>query len=139
YRGPQDLKGMKIGITAPGSSTHFMALLLMTRGGLKRDDASFIGVGASTSAVAAVQRGEIDALVHVDPMISLLESQGAIKIVADTRTPEGTRQVYGGPYPAAVLYSTASYIEKNPRTMQSLTNAFVRALRWIQTKSAEEI
>ena len=27
YKGPKDLKGMKIGVTAPGSSTHFMALL----------------------------------------------------------------------------------------------------------------
>ena len=139
WRGFQDLKGMKIGITAPGSSTHFMALHLMTSHGLKREEASFISVGASASAVAAMQRGEIDALVHVDPMISLLESQNLIKVVADTRTAKGTQDVYGGPYPAAVLYASASYIDKNPKVMQSLTNAFVRALKWIQTKSAEEI
>src|SRR5260370_22867334 len=36
--------------------------------GLKRDDASFVGIGASASAVAAVQRGEIDAIVNVDPV-----------------------------------------------------------------------
>ena len=44
YRDPQDLKGMKIGVTAPGSSTHFMAAYMMVRNGLKPDDASFIGV-----------------------------------------------------------------------------------------------
>ena len=139
YRGPADLKGMKIGITAPGSSTHFMARYLMTQAGLKEDDASFIGVGSSASAVASVQRGEVDALVHVDPIISLLESDGAIKIVADTRTPEGTRQVFGGAYPAAVLYVTPIFAQRNPDIVQSLANAMVRGLRWIAHHSAEEI
>jgi NitT/TauT family transport system substrate-binding protein len=139
YRGPADLKGMKIGVTAPGSSTHFMALYLMARAGLKPDDASFVGVGAGSSAVAAVKRGEIDALVSVDPVINLLVSEGAIKVVSDTRTLEGTRAVYGGPYPAAVLYVTPAYIQNNAKTVQSLVNAFVRGLKWIASHPAEDI
>src|SRR6266480_729361 len=43
YRGPKDLKGMKIGVTAPGSSTHFMVLYMMAQAGVKADEASFIG------------------------------------------------------------------------------------------------
>jgi NitT/TauT family transport system substrate-binding protein len=139
YRRPADLKGMKIGITAPGSGTHLMVQHFMVRNGLAATDASFVGVGASASAVAAVQRGEIDAIVNVDPMISLLESQGLIKIVADTRTLDGTRQVFGGLYPAAVLYAGEPFIAKNPRTVQALANALVRGLKWIATHSAEEI
>jgi sulfonate transport system substrate-binding protein len=139
YRGAADLKGMKIGITAPGSSTHFMALHLMTQNGLRADEASFIGVGATSSAVAAVKRGEIDAIVNVDPVISVLESQNLVKIVADTRTLEGTRQVFGGPYTAAVLYALPAYVEKNTNAVQALVNAFVRGLRWMQVHSAEEI
>jgi NitT/TauT family transport system substrate-binding protein len=139
YRGPQDLKGMKIGVTAPGSGTHFMVQHFMGRNGLKPGDASFVGVGASASAVAAVQRGEIDAIVNVDPMISLLESQRLIKVVADTRTLDGTRTVFGGLYPAAVLYAPRNFIEKNPRTTQALVNALVRGLQWIASHSADEI
>ncbi len=139
YKDPKDLKGMKIGITAPGSGTHLMVQHFMTKHGLRTDDASFIGVGASASAVAAVQRGEIDAIVNVDPVISLLESQGLIKVIADTRTLDGTRQVFGGPYPAAVLYTPRAFIEKNPRTTQALVNAFVRGLKWVASHSAEEI
>jgi len=139
YRGPQDLKGMKIGITAPGSSTHFMVQYIMVRAGLKPDDASFISVGAGASAVAAIKRGEIDALVSVDPVVNLLLSENAIKVLYDTRTLDGTRQVYGGVYPAAVLYLTPTYAERNPQTVQKLVNASVRALKWIATHSAEEI
>jgi NitT/TauT family transport system substrate-binding protein len=139
YRSPADLKGMKIGVTAPGSSTHFMVQHLMVKNGLTRDDASFIGVGASASAVAAVKRGEIDAIVNVDPVISLLESENLIKVVADTRTPAGTQEVFGGPYPAAVLYTQKTFVEKNPRTVQALVNAFVRGLHWVAGHSPQEI
>jgi NitT/TauT family transport system substrate-binding protein len=130
---------MKIGVTAPGSSTHFMVQHLMVTHGLKRDDAAFVGIGASASAVAAVQRGEIDAIVNVDPVINLLESQGLIKLVADTRTLAGTRDVFGGAYPAAVLYAPRAFVAERPRTTQALVNALVRALKWIASRSAEEV
>ena len=139
YRGPQDLKGMKIGVTAPGSSTHFMAAYLMVRNGLKSDDASFVGVGVSSTAVAAARRAEIDAIVSSDPMVSLMQDENLIKIVADTRTAEGTQAVYGGPYPAGVLYMTPAFVEKHPRTVQALVHAFRRGLAWIATHSAEDI
>jgi NitT/TauT family transport system substrate-binding protein len=139
YKSAADLKGMKIGITAPGSSTHFMVRYLMAQAGLRDDDASFIGIGAGPTAVAAARRGEIDALVNVDPVISILESEKAIKVVADTRTLEGTRQVFGGAYPAAVIYVTPAYLQTNGATVQAITNAMVRGLRWIGTHSPEEI
>ena len=40
-----DLKGMKIGVTAPGSSTHFLLNALIGKDGLKPEDVSVIGVG----------------------------------------------------------------------------------------------
>ena len=107
YRGPADLKGMKIGVTAPGSSTHFMVLHMMAQAGLKPDDAVLRQRRRGPDRDRGGRRGEIDALVSVDPVINLLDSEKAIRIVADTRTVEGTRQVYGGLYPAAVLYLSA--------------------------------
>jgi NitT/TauT family transport system substrate-binding protein len=139
YRGPQDLKGMKIGVTAPGSSTQFLVQYLMVQHGLKADDAAFIGIGTGPSAIAAARRGEIDGLVNVDPVISLLESQGVIKVVADTRTPTGTWDVYGGPYPAAVLYTTPRFIRSQPRTVQAMVKALVAGLQWLHSNSPEEI
>jgi len=116
-----------------------MALQLMTKARLKGDDASFVGVGATTTAVAAVKRGEIDAIVNTDPAVALLQRDGLIKIIADTRTRDGTRAVYDGIYPAAVIYTTPAFIEKNPRTVQALVNAFVRGLVWMQKHTPEEI
>jgi NitT/TauT family transport system substrate-binding protein len=45
YRSAADLRGLKIGVTAPGSSTHFFVLYLMAKAGLAPADASFVGVG----------------------------------------------------------------------------------------------
>ena len=52
-----DLKGAKIGVTAPGSSTNMIVWYLMAKAGLKPDDASFIGVGTGAGAVAVEARG----------------------------------------------------------------------------------
>src|SRR3954447_3021906 len=139
YTGPKDLKGMKIGVTAPGSSTHFMVLYMMAQAGLKPDDAVFIGTGSGGTVVAAVQHGEVDGISNADPMVTKLDREGLIKIVADTRTLEGTTKVYDGPYPAAVLYTPQAFIDKNPNTVQALVNALVRGLKWVKAHNPEEI
>ncbi len=139
YKSPADLKGLKIGVTSPGSSTHFMAAYMLVRSGLKTDDASFVGTGTTSTAVAAARRAEIDAIVSSDPMMTLMETDKLVKIVADTRTAEGTRAVYGGPYPGGVIDATAAYVEKNPQAVQKVVDAFVRGLKWIASHSAEDI
>jgi len=139
YHSPKDLKGMTIGVTSPGSSTHFMAAYMLVRNGLKADDASFVGTGATSTAVAAARRAEIDAIVSSDPMMTLMQSENLVKVVADTRTADGTKAVYVGPYPGGVIYATPAYIEKNPQVVQKVVDAFVHALRWIASHSAEDI
>ncbi|HYG90212.1 MAG TPA: ABC transporter substrate-binding protein [Azospirillum sp.] len=135
----KSLKGKKIGVTAPGSSTNFMVNYMLVQNGLKPEDVSFIGVGGGPSAVAAVKRGEIDAISNLDPVISQLENDGDIAIIADTRTLEGTRTVYGGQYPAAVLYMKPEFVAQNPNTTQALVNVFVKTLKWLDKASADDV
>jgi len=139
YNGAADLKGMKIGVSAPGSSTNFFVMYMMSKAGLKPIDASYIGVGIGPSAVAAIKKGEIDALANLDPMITKLEQDGDIKVVADSRTEEGTRKIFGGSNPAAVLYLKQDFIDRNPRTTQALVNAFYKTLKWLEQATPEQI
>ena len=139
YKSAADLKGTKIGVTAPGSSTHFFVMYLMSKAGLAPSDASYIGVGAAASAVAAMKRGEIDALSNVDPMITRLEQDGDIKIIADSRTEEGTRAIFGGSNPAAVLYLKHQFAQSNPNTVEALVNAFYKTLKWLEKATPDEI
>src|SRR5947199_3634357 len=96
YKSPADLKGMKIGVSAPGSSTNFFVMYLLAKAGLKPTDASYIGVGIGPSVIAAVIKGEIDAISNLEPMMTKLELESQIKVVADTRTEEGTRGIFAG-------------------------------------------
>lgn len=134
-----DLKGLKLGVTAPGSSTHLTALYLLAKAGVPADSVPIIGVGGGASAVAALERGNVDAISHLDPVISKLEADGALKVIVDTRTEEGTKAVYGTTNPAATLYLKADFIKANPNTTQALTNALYKALKWIETASPEDI
>lgn len=139
YHQISDLKGKKIGISAPGSSTNMVANVVLARGGLKPSDVSFIGVGTTAGAVDALRAGRIDAIANTEPVISLLEKNNDITIVADTRTVAGTEAIFGGPMPAGSLYAKASFIQENPATVQALTTAMLKALRWLQTASPEEV
>lgn len=139
YKSPRDLKGLKVGISAPGSSTNMVINYLAAKGGLKPADFSVIGVGAGSTVVAAVEQGKVDALSQTDPVMTLLEKDGKIKIIAETRTPEGTEKIFGGPMPAASFYAPVTFIRKNPNTVQALTNAMVRALIWMQEASPQQI
>jgi NitT/TauT family transport system substrate-binding protein len=100
---------------------------------------SYVGVGASQGAVAAMRSGQIDAISNLDPVITILQRAGDIKIVSDTRDPAESEKVFGGPMPAACLYAPVSFVEKNPNTAQALTNAIVRANKWIQQAGPSDV
>ena len=139
YKSIADLRGKKIGVSAPGSSTNMLANLVLSRGGLKAGDVSFIGVGTASGALSALRMGQIDAMSNTDPVMTMLEQKGEVKIISDTRTLKGTVEVFGGPMPAACLYAPADFIQKNPNTCQALANAIVHGLKWLQTAGPGDI
>jgi NitT/TauT family transport system substrate-binding protein len=134
-----DFKGLKIGVTAPGSSTALTAQYAMVKAGLKPSDAAIIGVGSGASGVAAMKKGEIDVISHLDPVIAKLEADGDVAVLIDTRTEAGTRALFGGSNPAATLYTKKDFIDANPITTQRLVNAFVKSLKWLQTAKPEDV
>jgi NitT/TauT family transport system substrate-binding protein len=111
----------------------------ISTGGLKPSDISVIGVGLGATAITALKSGQIDAVSNTDPVMTKLEQDGDVKIIADTRTLRGTEQVLGGPMPAGCLYAPVDFIRKNPGTVQGLTNAIVRADKWIHSASPQDV
>ena len=139
YKSPKDLKGMKIGVSAPGSSTNNLVNQMLAKAGLKPSDVAIVGVGTGSGAIAALKSGQIDAISNVDPVMTKLEQDGSIKIVADTRTSKGTEAVWGAPLPAGCLYAPIEFVRKNPNTIQALTNAIVRADKWLANATPQDI
>jgi len=139
YKSPKDLKGLKVGISAPGSSTNMVINYLPAKGGLKPMDFSVIGIGAGATVIAAIDQGRVDVISQTDPAVTILEKAGKVKVIAETRTPEGTAKIFGGPMPAASLYAPIAFVKKYPNTVQALTDATVRALAWMQQATPQQI
>ena len=75
-KGPADIKGMKFGVSAPGSSTHMLLLSWAAKGGLKASDVVAIGVGAGATVVAAIEKGQVDGVSQTDPALTMLQDKG---------------------------------------------------------------
>lgn len=140
YSSLKSLAGMKIGVTSPGSSTNMILNTIARRNGVDPKSYSVIGVGALSGAVAAVQQGRVDALVGIDPTITMLTEDNQLKVVSDLRTGPGTQEAIGSAtYPEGSVIGLSEFVRKNPNTVQAVVNAMLRAEKFLQTASAEQI
>jgi NitT/TauT family transport system substrate-binding protein len=139
YHSLSDLKGMKIGVTSPGSASAVGLKMLLSKANLTDNDVSVIGIGGGPAAVVAVKTGKVDAIANFDPVISILERDGAIKTIVDTRREKDLDYVYGGPFAASAFYVASSFAERNPKTTQAFANAISAALAWMTKASTDEI
>jgi NitT/TauT family transport system substrate-binding protein len=140
YTSLKNLAGMKVGVTSPGSSTNMILNSIAKRNGVDRKSYSVIGVGAQAGAIAAVREGRLDALVGIDPAITMLTDAKELKIVADLRTGQGTKDSIGSAtYPEGSVISTSSFVKNNPHTVQAVVNAMLRAEKFLESATPEQI
>src|SRR5580692_1478869 len=136
----KDLAGKKVGVSAPGSSTDFFLKYLLKKNGVDPAGVAVIGVGLGATAVAAMEQGQIDAAVMLDPSVTVLQGNHPdLRILSDTRTQKDTLDVFGGEYPGGALYSTTAWVAGHEKEVQALTHAILNTLRWIHAHSAEEL
>jgi NitT/TauT family transport system substrate-binding protein len=136
----KDLAGKKVGVSAPGSSTDFFLKYMLKKNGLDPSGTAVIGAGLGATAVAAMEQGQIDAAVMLDPSVTVLQgSHPDLRILSDTRTQHDTLDVFGGEYPGGALYSTAAWVAAHEKETQQLTNAILATLDWIHSHTPEEV
>jgi len=136
----KDLAGKKVGVSAPGSSTDFFLKYLLHKNGVDPGSVAVIGIGLDATAIAAMEQGQVEAAVMLDPAVTLLQGKHQdLKILSDTRTQADTSSVFGGDYPGGALYTRADWIARHENETQSLAGAIVATLKWIHAHSAEEI
>jgi NitT/TauT family transport system substrate-binding protein len=136
----KDLANKKVGVSAPGSSTDFFLKYMLSKNGVDPNSVSVIGVGLGGSAIAAMEQGQIDAAIMLDPAVTLLQGKNKdLKILSDTRTQKDTLAVFGGEYPGGALYTKADWIASHQKEVQGMTTAIVATLKWIHSHTPEEI
>lgn len=116
-----DLKGKRIGITAPGSLTDNTIRYSIKELGLNPDrDFELSGAGGGASMKAAIDSDRIAAGLAISTDVAnMTKTPGAYKIVLDYRTL---------PYPSFAALALESFIKSNPKAAAGFARATVKAL-----------
>ena len=135
------LNGGIAGVTTPGSSSQLFLNVLLAKHGVPIQAVSAVAIGGGATAVAALERGRVDAGWIGDPGLTILKRRNpGVRVLADLRDERGTHDAFGtSTYPSAVLYTNTTWLETNRVTAGRLARAIVRTLRWMHDHSDEEI
>lgn len=124
-----DLHGQVI--ASPDGLSELMAYITV--------DATLEDIGGLVPEVQALQQGSSVAAIELDPYTTQLIKSGTAYALVDLTTEAETTKWLGGEYPNFGLVTRVDMIQKHPETVQKMTNALVKALRYIATHSAAEI
>ena len=134
------LKGKTIGITSVGSATDVIAHWAGHRNGLSKDDVKTVGVGGGATVMAALQGGQVDVALANDPYATLMIKQGRAIPVAELYTAKATREWLGfSSWCFTGALTRADVIQKYPERTQKISNALVRAMKFMAQSSGQKV
>jgi NitT/TauT family transport system substrate-binding protein len=139
FKHVSQLRGQRIGVAAQASLSRLLAQSLLAKAGLSPAEVTWVELPAPGPALQEFRSGRIQALSHADPTMTQLEQRGELRLLADARTVRGTADVFAGPLPSTCLFASKAYVDARGAVCQGLTNAVVRALRWLQTAELPDI
>lgn len=123
---PADLKGKKVA-AVKGSYAHHLLALVLQEAGLTTDDTKFINMTMADIGTSLVN-GDIDAGAVWDPLLTNLEDQGEIRVLAD-----GTGIKKG----AVVLVARNDFATKNPKVLETFLKTYQRGFDYIKSHPQE--
>ena len=137
----QDLRGTVLGVSTPGSASHNFLSYILIRNGVRPEEVSCTGIGLGLGSAAAFERGHVDAAVLTGAAVAMLQQRiPNLTVLADTRTPEGARLLFGTDvYPSHGLVAPDAWLRANPVTARNVAVAVNDARKWMAGHSPVEI
>jgi sulfonate transport system substrate-binding protein len=120
-KSPKDLKGKKVAVVK-GSYAHHLLVLVLRKGGLTTSDIEFVNLSQADIATS-IANGTIDAAAIWEPLITKLESQGTVRVLAD-----GTGIKKG----ALVIIATNDFVTKHRDQTKAILKAYQRGADFIK-------
>lgn len=132
------LKGKAIFAGMPGSAPYSFVLSILEEAGLSENDVQWINMEYG-AALAALEQGSIDAsffdLIHINELKRINAN-----ILLNTSDPEVHEKLYGSKYYESQMVTvTKEFAEKNPEIIQKFVNAVIKAMKWQEEHSVEEV
>lgn len=134
-----DFAGRTVGVTDLGSGTDTLTQFLAGQSNLKTDQYSRIGVGAGSTAVAALQNGKAACVMTTQPTVTAIQKKNLGYSAIDLATTDGAKQAMGGTWPSAGVLAKTDWVNSHKDAAQRVVNALVATMHWIDTHSAADI
>jgi len=111
---PDELKGKRVGVTAFGSNTHSVLLMLLQKWSMKPDELVILQIGPSPTMILSLEKGLLDAAILTSPSDFIAIERGN-RVLADL----ADLQIYS-------LQSTLSTTREYLKTSEEQATRFVR-------------
>lgn len=119
------MKGLRIGITSPGSSTDLVTRALFNRYGMNPDrEASLIPFGTGGPMLAAIETDQADAFIYTSPFPETVVARGKGEVLVNL-TAGDVKELSGYPYTA--YFTNRKVINEKPQVVQAFVNAIYKA------------
>ena len=120
-------KGMTIGVAGGiGGIFHNIGLRFINHDGFSTDDFTWLALDAGT-LLAALQEGQVDAIIASDELIYNFVESGHVKIIrSQDYDPDFEHEV------CCSLGFSKDFVEQNPVTVYKITRAVYRASVWLE-------
>lgn len=129
------LRGLKIGISSPGSSTDALVRSLFLARGLDPDkNVNLVPLGNGTALLAAFEKKVIDGLAWPAPVPEIIESRGLGKTIIDPFNGE-VPELNGVPY--LVLATGQNTLAARPDVMRRAMHAVTAAMEFSASHPVE--
>jgi NitT/TauT family transport system substrate-binding protein len=109
----QDLKGKKISYTKPRSTSQTLAKMAVAAAGLTEDEVELVSLGKVGAGLAALERGDVDAALILEPIMS--SRKGKYVIAFDLTNLPNMTQTVG--------VTTAEFAKNNPDKLRAIIAA----------------
>ena len=129
----QGLKGKKIGVSAVGSSIHFLVQEILKRDGLDSTrDVTILGVGTTANRYAALQSGTIDATNLTPPFNFKAQESGLRELVAFVKQDYLVE-------PAGAIVVRENLFQSDPLLIEKFIRGTLKGLLYIRQNRAGTI
>ncbi len=141
-RSAADFKGHTVAEGAGYATKAVITGYMVHQAGLPRN--SYISInhpveGRLPLVLADLKAGKLDVMTFQDPIYSGILATGQATTLYDLTTREGTVKALGTSFPAESILMAPQFIHDHPETVQHLVNAYVRAMRYLNSHSTDEV
>lgn len=128
----KELVGKSVGVIGRGTNIERMARSLYRNAGLSPDSATYVGVGVSTTALPAMEQGQIDMNLAFEPFQTIATVKNLGRVVVDMRKNEGPEEIIALGPSFQCFFTSAKFIAEHRNAVDAFVKSHVEAERWMK-------